>query len=276
MVIIPDDAILQPNETLSGQPNGTQQWSVSYKGPYNSLRTATIAFSPGDIYSFDNTTGGILASWQLSRISGDHGMLTLNLTPADIMQENGGNVAKSELKKDVWSVHGVRNDKSLLGFCGVSASEGNRAELEAWLKEPDGALAREYKYRDSQDNIKELSEGSEVIAKKFEKGIDSVMRFYPLITRKRMYSREPAAVLENLSKIDTPPVPKTSLLDGKTRVPTGLSTVVNDYKWLKCQDDADENDDGSWTRTEAWMGAKEWDEDLYGSNPSEPWNDQNG
>ena len=71
MVIIPDDAILQPNETLSGQPNGTQQWSVSYKGPYNSLRTATIAFSPGDIYSFDNTTGGILASWQLSRISGD-------------------------------------------------------------------------------------------------------------------------------------------------------------------------------------------------------------
>ena len=99
------------------------------------------------------------------------------------------------------------------------------------------------------------------------------MRFYPLITRKRTYSREPPAVLENLSKIDTPPVPATTGWNGTTRVPTGLSTIVGQYEWLKCQDDADENDDGSWTRTEAWMGAKSWDEDLYGKNPGDPWND---
>ena len=272
MVTIPQDAIIQPSETLSGQPNGSQQWSVSFKGSYAALRAAALKFKPGDLYNGGGTTRGILSTWQLSRFVGDHGTLTLNLSPADTESEDG-DVGDSELKKDVWSVHGVRNDKSLLGFCGQSASEGQRCELEAWLKEPDAVLAQQYQYRDSQDSIKDLSEGSKTIAKKFEKGIDSVMRFYPLITRKRTYSREPPAVLENLSKIDTPPVPATTGWNGTTRVPTGLSTIVGQYEWLKCQDDADENDDGSWTRTEAWMGAKSWDEDLYGANRKAPWDD---
>lgn len=272
MVTIPQDAIIQPSETLSGQPNGSQQWSVSFKGSYAALRAAALKFKPGDLYNGGGTTRGILLTWQLSRLVGDHGTLTLNLSPADSESEDG-DVGDSELKKDVWSVHGVRNDKSLLGFCGLSESEGRRSELEAWLKEPDGALAEKYQFRDSQDSIKDLSEGSKTIAQKFEKGIDSVMRFYPLITRKRTYSREPPSVLENLSKIDTPPVPATTGWNGTTRVPTGLSTIVGQYEWLKCQDDADENDDGSWTRTEAWMGAKSWDEDLYGANRKAPWDD---
>ena len=272
MVTIPQDAIIQPNESLSGQSNGSQQWSVSFKGLYASLRAAALKFKPGDLYNGGGTTRGILSSWQLSRLVGEHGTLTLNLSPADTESEDG-DVGDSELKKDAWSVHGVRNDKSLLGFCGLSESEGRRCELEAWLKEPDGVLAQQYQYRDSQDSIKDLSEGSKTIAQKFEKGIDSVMRFYPLITRKRTYSREPPAVLETLSKIDTPPVPATTGWNGTTRVPTGLSTIVGQYEWLKCQDDADENDDGSWTRTEAWMGAKSWDEDLYGANRKAPWDD---
>lgn len=272
MVTIPEDAIIQPSETLSGQPNGSQQWLVSFKGSYAALRAAALKFKPGDLYNGGGTTRGILSSWQLSRLVGEHGTLTLNLSPADTESEDG-DVGDSELKKDVWSVHGVRNDKSLLGFCGQSASEGQRCELEAWLKEPDGVLAQQYQYRDSQDSIKDLSEGSKTIAQKFEKGIDSVMRFYPLITRKRTYSREPPSVLENLSMVDTPPVPTTTGWDGTTKVPTGLSTILNKYKWLKCQDDADENDDGSWTRTEAWMGAKSWDEDLYGANRKSPWDD---
>lgn len=273
MVTIPGDAIIQPNESLSGQSNGSQQWLVSFKGPYASLRAAALKFKPGDLYNGGGTARGILSTWQLSHFVGDHGTLTLNLAPADAASEDG-DVGDSELKKDVWSVHGVRNDKSLLGFCGGSESTGgHRCEIEAWLKEPDAALAKEYQYRDSNDEVQSLTDGSRTIAQKFEKGIDSVMRFYPLITRKRTYSREPPAVLENLSKIDTPPVPATTGWNGTTRVPTGLSTIVGQYEWLKCQDDADENDDGSWTRTEAWMGAKSWDEDLYGKNPGDPWND---
>ena len=101
------------------------------------------------------------------------------------------------------------------------------------------------------------------IADKISKGIDSVMRFYPLITRKRIYDGEPDVVLENLSKLDTPPVPAST---SKVHVPKGLNAVVQKYKWLKCQDDADQNDDGTWTRVEAWMGASNWDEDLYGAN----------
>ena len=261
MVSIPNDAILQPNESINGQESGARSWSISYKGVYSTLRAAAFQFEKGDKFSADGYKG-ILSTWQVSRLAGEHGTLTLNLTP--IGKEGEDEEVDSKLLKDVWSIHGVRNDKSILAKCGDSDSEANRARIEAWQKEPDGALAAKFQFRDSNDEIVDLNEGEKKIAEKFQKGIDSVMRFYPLITRKRIYDSEPDVVLENLSKLDTPPVPAS--ISSTVKGPKGLKAVVQKYKWLKCQDDADENDDGTWMRVESWMGAANWDEDLYGEN----------
>lgn len=265
-IVIPQSAVRQPNENLAGAENGSRTWSICYKDTYAALKAATSLFEAGDIYNGGGTVRGILKTWNLNMIPGGYGSLTLYLSPADAASDED-TVGDSKLLKDVWSVHGVRNDKSILGFLGCSAvSQARRAYIEAWLKEPDGALAAQDKFRDSAGNEVELNDDDKKITAKLNKGIDSAMRFYPLITRKRSYSREPPAVLENLAYINTPPVPETSTCDGKTKVPTGLSTIVEKYKWLKCQDDADENDDGTWVRTEAWMGAQSWDEDLYGDD----------
>lgn len=268
MVNIPTDAILQPNESIDGQSNGSRSWSITYKGNYAKLKSAALQFEIGDKFSA-NGCKGILSTWQVSRMAGEHGILTLHLTPMG-GEGSGGDEDEGDsgLLKDVWSIHGVRNDKSILAKCGTSDSEANRARIEAWQREPDGALAAKFQFRDSNDHIVDLTEEEQKIADKISKGIDSVMRFYPLITRKRIYDGEPDVVLENLSKLDTPPVPASTIKDetSKVHVPKGLNAVVQKYKWLKCQDDADQNDDGTWTRVEAWMGASNWDEDLYGAN----------
>jgi len=89
------------------------------------------------------------------------------------------------------------------------------------------------------------------------------------VTRTRTYADCPPACLENVGFIDTPPAPS-----GTAKKPSGLATAVNAHQWLKVQDDAQEQTDGNWTRTESWMGIAKsdsnnnspWDENLYGAN----------
>ena len=160
MVNIPDDAILQPNESIDGQSNGSRSWSITYKGNYAKLKTAALQFEIGDKFSA-NGCKGILSTWQVSRMAGEHGILTLHLTPMGVGGEgNGGDEDEgdSDLLKDVWSIHGVRNDKSILAKCGTSDSEANRARIEAWQREPDGALAAKFQFRDSNYQIVDLTE----------------------------------------------------------------------------------------------------------------------
>ena len=104
---------------------------------------------------------------------------------------------------------------------------------------------------------------------KIRNGVEAVIRFYPVVTRTRTYADCPPACLENVGFIDTPPVPT-----GTAKNPSGLTTAVAAHQWLKVQDDAQEQPDGNWTRTESWMGIAKsdnpddspWDADLYGAN----------
>ena len=51
-------------------------------------------------------------------------------------------------------------------------------------------------------------------------------------------------------------------------------TIEELARWLKAQDDCDEQQDHTWMRTESWIGIKltddpnssPWDPDLYGPN----------
>ena len=131
----------------------------------------------------------------------------------------------------------------------------SRGCLEAWRKEPDPALYDAYQYRNQVGSVMTLSAAEQLVAKKLEKGIEGAMRFYPTVQKVTTYGKGKIANAgEGLATIGTPGSPWDSITIGGATA-----------SWLKVGDDIVRNADGSQTRTESWMGAKEWDSNLYGS-----------
>ena len=107
----------------------------------------------------------------------------------------------------------------------------------------------------SFDYLSSVSDKAYKAAKKMAAGIEYVQKSYPQITH-----------VEQLSSFKTMTTRQNRLnhIDDSSDVPD----LIANYQWLKTQYDWQENDDGTWTLTESWMGTPEdqpWDEDLYGS-----------
>ena len=173
----------------------------------------------------------------------------------------------------------------MMAYCGSGENEPNRALIEAWMKEPDGELAKKHQFQKPDGEIVQLTDDAATmdLVQKIEKGIEAVIRFYPVVTRTRTYADCPPACLEKVGFVDTPPAPS-----GTAKKPTGIGVAVSAHQWLKVRDDAQEQSDGKWTRTESWMGIAKsdanngapWDADLYGTEESTqrwsmPYNHQN-
>lgn len=264
---IPSGAYQQPDENVGRSQQGDDTRSISFKGPFDALLSAATALQSGDVI----VTGWVYSSHELRRAPGDLGVLTINCVPKSATGGGeGGGSSEVQPLKDIWSIQSVRNDVSILAYCGPSeGANPNRAMIEAWMKEPDGALAKQWEFQKSDGSIEELTGASLALAEKIAKGVEAVIRFYPVVTRTRTYADCPPACLEKVGFIDTPPAPS-----GTAKKPTGLSTAVDAHQWLKVRDDAQEQADGKWTRTESWMGIAKtddpndspWDADLYGAN----------
>lgn len=264
----PLTATPQPDEMAGCDDTGNLKKSFSWKGPYTDLETAGKGIAKGDVVA----SGWVASSWSVRRAPGDLGVLTVECTPPDPTSGSGTEQDPTVVEplKDIWSIKSVRNDVSIMAYCGPSeGANPNRAMIEAWMKEPDGKLAKMHQFKTSDGEIEELTGASLALVQKIEKGIEAVIRFYPVVTRTRTYAGCPPACLENIGFIDTPPAPA-----GTAKKPSGLATAVNAHQWLKVQDDAQEQTDGKWTRTESWMGIAKsdnpddspWDADLYGAN----------
>lgn len=290
--------ILQPaEESAFDDANGTTR-SFSYKGVYEGLLSYAEKLPFGATMPGDSSLA--IKSWRVAREKGGLGVLTLACVPSWGYEsgEGGtdGSVTTAEAPmKDIWSVHAVRQDRSIMAYCGPSVGANpSRCDIELWLKEPDAKLAVAYNYRAQDGSVVELSGPSRALAMKFEKGVESVMRFYVSVTRKRVYAGAPPECLEKIGFIDQPPAPesdadKKNPSDGtggssgqgaattaaatKRKVaPKTLKQRLGDYQFLKCQDDVDEQADGTWARTESWIGilksdannGNPWDADLYG------------
>ena len=276
---VPATATRQHDESEGRSEAGDKTHAVSFKGPYAALQTAAAALADSDQID----TGWYYSSHDLRRVPGGLGILTINCLPHPASGEGTQQSPRvAEPLKDIWSIQSVRNDVSVMAYCGVSpGANPQRALIEGWMKEPDGTLAKEHKFRKPDGSIYEIGEAATLaLIAKIEKGVEAVIRFYPVVTRTRTYAEVPPACLENLGFINTPPVPA-----GTAKNPSGLATAVNAHQWLKCKDDAQEQSDGKWTRTEAWMGIAKsdgdnnspWDADLYGANRwSMPYNFQGG
>ncbi len=262
-VVIPESAYKQIRKSRQLDQNG-QGYQVQYKGTsYEALETAAAAFAKGDVVE----TGWLLDSWQLEGVPSGGGLLTITCVPEDSVSETGGGTVQTALKA-VWTCKSVRNDVAWTAYCGISpGANPNRVDLEMWMKETDAELAKAYKYKDDKGTEHELSEPSKKLAEKIDKGVESVIRFYPVLSCTSTWSRIPGTFMKNLGYTDTPGAPKAN----ETHAPSNLSSIISAHEWLKVQDDVSENPDGKFTRTESWMGVQKvngttaFDPDLYGA-----------
>lgn len=285
-ITIPTGCYRQPSETAGKDSNGNNTFSYVLKGPYSELETLLNGLEKGD----EVISGWLMSSANLARNPGNTGTLTI-ICAADDAEEGGSSSSGCSTKalKEVWSLKSVRNDVSIFAYCGPSPG-GNpqRAIIEAWQKEPDGELANNYSYTKPDGSIFEIDNdiypATRALIEKIKKGTDAVMRFYPMLTRTRTYSKPPATVYENLAMIDVPTIGSTADFEeedettgnvstrqadtAKLEKPGNLEQIIADHVWLKCQDDCAKTADGKHTRTESWMGILStdggWDENLYG------------
>ena len=149
---------------------------------------------------------------------------------------------------------------SILAYCGDAA---RRVALELWMKETDADLADANQFHATETTVDTLNSQEIAIANKIRKGIDTVVRFYPVLTCKSTWSRIPSTFLTNLGFVDNPGAPTAD----ETIAPANLSSIISAHSWLKVQDDVDETGNGRFQRVESWMGIEgTWDADLYGPN----------
>ena len=250
-VTIPQTATEQVERT-QGLSQAGDTWSRSWKDAYAALATAANAIKVGDAYD-----GGVVTNVSLRRVPGNYGVLTLTLTKDDT---SSGSTPTQTALRAVWTCKSVRNDVSILAYCGGAAS---RVNLELWMKETDADLADSNSFHKNDVETDALNSQEIEIANKIRKGIDSVVRFYPVLTCTSTWSRIPSSFLQNVGTRNTPGARSAD----ETHAPGNLSSVISAYDWLKVQDDVVETGDGKWQRVESWMGIDgTWDSDLYGSN----------
>lgn len=266
------DIVRQMESPLTLNDRGTWDYSVSFKGYYDGLFAFSQTLNRGDVLWFQNMAASplIVQACQVRKLHGTRGLITFSGPPAVIDSTGAVPTVNQKLLKDVWSLKSVRADRSILCYCGSSeGANARREDIEAWQKEPDPSVALENKYTNSAGQKISLNEPAIKIVNKIRAGIDSVIRFYPMIVRKRNYTLQPNTMLEHLCEIDPPPVPQTVNNTTGQPIKLGLYKVVGDYSWLKIQDDCDESQDGTWLRIESWIGVstaeRSWDVNLYGT-----------
>ena len=272
---------LQPTDEAALDAEGAETLTLEWKGAYAACKTTADTIKPGEeiptVARGNAYTpavelyGGYHAiSWTVRRGNGDTAILAVTCKKADTVTSSQQGESTTPFRT-VYSVKSVRNDVSVLAYCGTSASNPNRAAIERWMREPDPKLAAAFKYTDANGSVVDMNEEPLLkctvpLVEKIIKGTERVIRFYPQITIKRQFYAPPPNDFEKLAHINAPPTPSGE----KTLAPSGINSLISGYEWLKVQDDCDEQQDRTWMRTESWIGIKKvedtggWDANLYG------------
>lgn len=253
---------------IMAQPSGTKQDSgdgvteqIVRQGRYGLLDAQTAGLKAKSVCNLGtdrNPDERYVVSWTLERIEGDYGRLTITVgAPADndkVDDKEPDNVIETK-----WSLRHTQQQLPLSRFYidgtwSLGSSPDGHA-LALWRQEPRKELYDNYQFIAPDGNLITLDSASQAVALKYRKGIESVMRFYPVVTRTITYKKgmndERIAALkigDRLAHIDTP--------DKNFGLDPGV--------WLCIQDDADEDADGKLVRITGWMGCKSLDTDLYG------------
>lgn len=257
---IPNGCYRQTTESEENDRQGIASRTVVVKGPYAAVSGLYAGVGKGT----EVIDGYVMESSSLTRVN-SAGVVTFVCIPASAVE-----VSLSE----VWTLRSVRNDKSILAYCGSGPDNPSRALIEAWQKEPDGSVAMLPGFTKSDGSIFVIGDAdagvkataTNDLLTKIQNGIDSVMRFYPMLTKTRTYSSPPASVYEHLAEINVPVVGEADST-GKLYKPGNLDSIIEAHTWVKCQDDVTLQADGKFVRTESWMGfaGESVDVNLYGA-----------
>lgn len=261
---IPGGCYRQPTESEGVADSGDATYNYVLKGGHAALKDLSDSLTQGTVV----VDGWLARSWTLQRGNGNTGTLTITCA-RDAGTEGEGAAATTAPIKDVWKINNVRIDVSMMKYCGVTPGGPLRNVVERWLRETDSETAAAGNYRENGEVVDVATTyppSAELIAKMM-KGVESVMRFYPAVTRVRTYAAPPPDCLDDVGYTGSPPTPADA---GWVKKPGSLANKLSAYSWLKVQDDCDEAADGNWTRTECWWGIHNrdggWDADLYGPN----------
>lgn len=257
--------VLQPHHREGLSSDGTPTRTIVYKGEYDAIKSTADELKPGDQIE----TGWNLSTFEVEKLNGC-GQITLTLIPAPVVDPEATEHTPVPLKI-TWSVHSVRNDRSVMGYCGDSVGANPlREQVEQWMKETDGDLAAAFSYRGTNGEAVTLTNPSKALAAKIAKGIESVIRFYPAVTKRSVYPEIPPDAMSGLSQVESGGLS----IGDDDEIPDGLKSRLEDFDWLKVQDDVDQQTDRKWTRIETWWGALKseggWDNNLYG-NGNDRW-----
>ena len=282
-IAIPAGCWVQKDVAKGVDENGNATLRYPIKGGYAALETLMATLTKSTVV----VTGFLASTWELQRVAAGGGLLTINCVADAGTEDPDDPTSDPAPLRDIWTIRGARNDVSILAYCGPDGDNPSRAEIECWSKEPDAKLADLYSYRAPDGTVREFERSASVpLAQKIAKGVESVIRFYPVITRTRAYADCPPKCLEKLGFIDAPVPPEPSGPDDdddaqtqepKTvvKLPGGLADAIDAHQWLKMQDDAIEQQNGEWQRVESWWGLpyatedhsdSPWDADLYGDD----------
>ena len=255
--------------SLDGEGNRVHQ--LVYKGQdFDALKASADALVKGQLIE----PGWAVNSWNLEGVPGGGGLLTVNCTPYDQFEtedEEGTVTTEQKALRVVWTLKSVRNDVSILAYCDPagSPSGASRVRIELWQKETDADLAASDGYHKDENNVAYLETYDKQIVAKIRKGVESVIRFYPVLSCKSTWSSLPKKFQGALGYVDDPAAPEAD----ETEAPDDLASFIGGYEWLCVQDDIDQTGAGQYSRVRSWMGIKKttqnqhpWDPDLYGQS----------
>ena len=230
-------------------------WSVDAAG--KKVKRFSVMGISADVEDFaaNNPTGSTVAGYgkvvNIDVTGGVGGSATARYTCA-VLNTTGGEPDPDEPLTDIWALSNTRVELPIEAFCGSNpAVDASLRHIQLWRQEPDLALWMAYKFRSPDGTVVDLNAlanpKTKQMAEMIMSGQEVVVRYYPMITRRRTYVEMQSWTL-TIGRIETPEVSVTGFAG----------------QWLKITEDIDQLPDGTWSSVEQWQGADSYRAEFYG------------
>lgn len=261
-----NDTIKQCNFTVDYNKFRTDV-EISYIGTDTNIQTLASTYRVGstisntEVLDLPTSLSGIVSYSHLEKIESDRSKWTVKYNTKTSSSNSG---ADEEPLATTFQMSMAQYEYPLerLFLSSETTGDSGAWAFESWKNMTDLKHKRDYKYLSDMSQTgaiyTSLNGKAKDLAELYIGGTESFLRFYPQITRQRTWDEKKENNLEStaLGKIDTTPndTQKFKILE---------EFQSSNYQWLKTGFDWAENQDGSWTLTESWLGAPEWSDKLY-------------
>ena len=247
---------------MAVQLQADKGWSVDSNG--KKVKRFSVLGITADVEEFAaaNPKGSTIAGYgqvvAIDVIGGVGDSATARYTCA-VLSASGGEPDPDEPLTDVWNLSNTRVEIPIEAYCGPSpAVDASLRHIQLWRQEPDITLWLAYKFKSPDGTIVDLNAlanpKTRQMAEMIASGQEVVVRYYPLITRRRTYVEMPHWPL-TIGSIEAPDMSVSGF--------TG--------QWLKITEDIDQGTDGVWNSVEQWQGADSYRAEFYGAVVATRW-----